>query len=91
MEKFLTKLFLLKMTYRYLLKENDSVKSALNLLSDLQNCFSFSMSGSAPTCFGLFKNINEANDSFDKNIKKFRKNGFDAWVCKLQKNGVSFI
>ena len=41
-------------------KENDSVKKALYLLSNLQNCFSFSMSGSGPTCFALFKNINIA-------------------------------
>ena len=35
--------------------ENDSVKQALYLLSKLENCLTFSMSGSGPTCFALFK------------------------------------
>ena len=72
-------------------KENDSVKEALNLLSNLQNCLSFSMSGSGPTCFALFKDINEANKAFKKNIKMFKNKGFDVWVCKLLNSGISFI
>ena len=72
-------------------KENDSVKKALYLLSNLQNCFSFSMSGSGPTCFALFKDINIANEVFEKNYKKFNNNGFDAWVCKLINSGVTLL
>jgi len=37
--------------------ENNSVKQALYLLSKLENCLTFSMSGSGPTCFALFKDI----------------------------------
>ncbi len=72
-------------------KENDSVKKALYLLSNLQNCFSFSMSGSGPTCFALFKNINIATEVFDQNHKMFNNNGFEAWVCKLINNGITFL
>ena len=72
-------------------KENDSVKKALYLLSNLHNCFSFSMSGSGPTCFALFEDINKANEVFDKNHKTFINNGFEAWVCKLINNGITFL
>ena len=72
-------------------KENDSVKKALYLLSNLQNCFSFSMSGSGPTCFALFKNINIATEVFEQNHKMFNNNGFEAWVCKFINNGITFL
>ena len=41
-------------------KENDSVKQALYLLSTLKNCLTYSMSGSGPTCFALFKDVETA-------------------------------
>ncbi len=72
-------------------KENDSVKKALYLLSNLQNCFAFSMSGSGPTCFALFKNINIATEVFEQNHKMFNNNGFEAWVCKLINSGITFL
>ena len=72
-------------------KENDSVRHALYLLSNLQNCLSFSMSGSGPTCFALFKDINIASEVFEKNHKIFNKNGFEAWVCKLINSGITFL
>ena len=70
-------------------KENDSVKQALNLLSNLKNCLTFSMSGSGPTCFALFKDINTANEVFEKNHKIFNNNGYEAWVCKLINSGIT--
>ena len=72
-------------------KENDSVKKALQILSNLQNCFSFSMSGSGPTCFALFKDINIATEVFEQNYKIFNNYGFEAWVCKLIDSGITFL
>ncbi len=72
-------------------KENDSVKQSLYLLSNLQDCISFSMSGSGPTCFALFKDINIATEIFEQNYKIFNNNGFEAWVCKLINNGITFL
>ncbi len=72
-------------------RENNSVKEALYLLSNLQNCLSFSMSGSGPTCFALFKDINIASEVFEKNHRIFNNNGFEAWVCKLINNGITFL
>ncbi len=72
-------------------KENDSVRLALYLLSNLKNCFSFSMSGSGPTCFALFNDISEATEVFEYNKEIFNSNGFDAWVCKLINSGITFF
>ncbi len=72
-------------------KENDSVRKALFLLSNLKNCISLSMSGSGPTCFALFKDINKATEVLEKNKKIFKNNGYDAWVCKLINSGISFL
>ncbi len=72
-------------------RENNSVKKALYLLSNLQNCLSFSMSGSGPTCFALFKDINIAREVFEQNYKMFNNNGFEAWVCKLLNSGITFL
>ena len=72
-------------------KENDSLRQALYLLSNLKNCFSLSMSGSGPTCFALFKDINKATEVFEQNKKIFNNNGFDAWVCKLINSGITFL
>ena len=72
-------------------KENDSVRKALYLLSNLKNCFSFSMSGSGPTCFALFQDIKKANEIFEQNQKIFSDNGFDSWVCKFINSGITFL
>ena len=72
-------------------RENNSVKKALYLLSNLQNCLSFSMSGSSPTCFALFKDINIASEVFEQNHKIFNNYGFEAWVCKLINSGITFL
>ena len=49
------------------------------------------MSGSGPTCFGLFKNVDTAKDALTKNYKLFKNHGFDSWVCKLLNKGIIFI
>lgn len=71
--------------------ENDSVKRALNLLSNLQNCLSYSMSGSGPSCFALFKSLDVAHEEYHKNHQKFVDNGFDVWLCKFLDSGITFI
>ena len=72
-------------------QENDSVRHALHLLSNLKNCFSLSMSGSGPTCFALFNDIKIATEVFEQNKKVFNNNGFDSWVCKLINSGITFF
>ena len=71
--------------------ENDSVKKALFLLSNIKNCLAFSMSGSGPTCFALFKDLETAKKELNANFKLFKDNGYDSWVCTLLDKGITFI
>ena len=71
--------------------ENDSVNQALYLLSKLENCLTFSMSGSGPTCFALFKDIETARKEITANSKLFKDNGYDSWVCTFLEKGITFI
>ena len=71
--------------------ENDSVKQALYLLSKLENCLTFSMSGSGPTCFALFRDIETAKKELTANSKLFKDNGYDSWVCTFLEKGITFI
>ena len=71
--------------------ENDSVKQALYLLSNLDNCLTFSMSGSGPTCFALFKDIETAKKELTANYKLFRYKCYDSWVCTFLEKGITFI
>jgi len=71
--------------------ENDSVKQALYLLSKLENCLTFSMSGSGPTCLAIFKDIETAKKELSANSKLFRDKGYDSWVCTFLEKGITFI
>ena len=71
-------------------KENDSVKQALYLLSNLKNCLTYSMSGSGPTCFALFKDVETAKKELNSNYKLFKEKGYDSWVCTLLEKGITF-
>ena len=71
--------------------ENDSVKQALYLLSNLSNCLTYSMSGSGPTCFALFKDFDTAKNELKANYKLFKDNGYDSWVCTFLEKGITFI
>ena len=71
--------------------ENDSVKQALSLLSNLKNCLTYSMSGSGPTCFALFKDVETAKKELLSNYKLIKDKGYDSWVCNLLEKGITFI
>ncbi len=70
---------------------NASVKQALYLLSKLDNTLTFSMSGSGPTCFALFKDVETAKKELTANYKLFKDNGYDSWVCTFLEKGITFI
>ena len=71
--------------------ENESVKQALYLLSNLKNTLTFSMSGSGPTCFALFKDVETAKGELEANNKLFKEKGYDSWVCNLLQEGITLI
>ena len=72
-------------------KENKSVHDALNLFSQIEECRSYSMSGSGPSCYGLFDNYEIASKVYEKNQKLFSIFGFNSWLCKFQSEGIKIL
>ena len=71
--------------------ENDSVSDALNLFSQIDECVCFSMSGSGPSCYGLFDNYEIAKKVYDKNKKLFLSFGYDSWLCEFKSKGIKIL
>ncbi len=71
--------------------ENKSVSNALKLISQIEECISFSMSGSGPSCFGLFDNYEIAKNVYEKNKKLFLSYGYDSWLCEFQSEGIKIL
>ena len=70
-------------------KENSSVQKAMEIFSGINNAISFSMSGSGPSCYAIFENIEIARMSYRDNIILFKENDFDVWVCNLINIGIT--
>ncbi len=68
-------------------QQNDSVKKTLNLLSTLPGKLAFSMSGSGPSCFALFRDLASAYDAQSQCIELFRDAGLQSWCCSFRTNG----
>ena len=71
--------------------ENKSVIDALNLFSQIEECICFSMSGSGPSCYGLFYDYEIAKKVYEENKKLFFGFGFDSWLCQFQSNGIKIL
>ena len=71
--------------------ENKSVSDALTLFSQIEECICFSMSGSGPSCYGLFDNYEIAKKVYEKNKKLFLSYGYDSWLCEFQSKGIKIL
>ena len=71
--------------------ENKSVSDALTLFSQIEECICFSMSGSGPSCYGLFNNYEIAKKVYEKNKKLFLSYGYDTWLCEFQSKGITIL
>ena len=49
------------------------------------------MSGSGPTCFALFKDVETAKKELRLNYKLFKGKGYDSWVCTFIEKGIALI
>ncbi len=63
-----------------------SVRNALEFLSSLEGAISTGMSGSGPSCFALFPDLNTAKSSLQKNKHHLEKYGLNAWCCGFLRN-----
>jgi len=71
--------------------ENKSVSDALTLFSQIEECICFSMSGSGPSCYGLFNNYEIAKKVYEKNKKLFLSYGYDSWLSEFQSKGIKIL
>ena len=71
--------------------ENKSVSKALSLFSQIEECIGFSMSGSGPSCYGLFDNYEIAEKIYEENKKLFLSFGYNSWLCEFQNEGIKFL
>ena len=72
-------------------KENKSVSDALHLFSQIKECICFSMSGSGPSCYGLFDNYEIAKKIYEKNKNIFFSYGYNSWLCEFKSDGITFL
>ena len=70
--------------------EINSVRRSLNLLNSLPGSVAVAMSGSGPTCFALYGDLNEAREVFENNRMRIQEAGLQFWCCPLRSRGVSF-
>ncbi len=68
-----------------------AVKNGLDFISSLEGVMSFSMSGSGPSCFGLFADVKTARLALESNKKQLKLLGLKGWCCGFRSKGVSFI
>ncbi|AAP99808.1 MULTISPECIES: 4-(cytidine 5'-diphospho)-2-C-methyl-D-erythritol kinase [Prochlorococcus] len=66
-----------------------AVRNALEFLSSLEGVLSLAMSGSGPSCFGIFADLNGAQIALEENRNKLKLSGLDAWCCAFKSSGVS--
>lgn len=71
--------------------ENKSVSDALNIFSQIEECICFSMSGSGPSCYGLFDNYEIAKKVYAKNKKLFLSFGYNSWLCGFKNEGIKIL
>ncbi len=66
-----------------------AVRNALDYLSSLKGVLSFAMSGSGPSCFGVFSDLKTAKTAFEENRNQLEISGLEGWCCAFRSNGVS--
>ena len=65
-----------------------AVQSALEILESISGSLSVAMSGSGPSCFGLFPDLKTAKLALDQNRSKIKLAGLEAWCCSFISDGV---
>ena len=66
-----------------------SVENALSLLKSIPESLSVAMSGSGPSCFAIFEDIESAELVLEKYLQEFKQLGLSAWCCSFVNRGVN--
>ncbi len=65
-----------------------AVEKSLDFLSSLKGVISYAMSGSGPSCFGLFVDIDSAKIALENNRRQLELLGLKGWCCSFSSRGV---
>ncbi len=68
-----------------------AVKNALDFLFSLEGVLSVAMSGSGPSCFAIFPELNSAKIALENNRERLKLSGLKAWCCSFRNKGVDLI
>ena len=68
--------------------ETASVQTALGLLRTLDHPLAVAMSGSGPSCFALFPNLEACQRGQAELLDRFAEAGLLSWCCPLRPDGV---
>ena len=68
--------------------ETAAVRSALDLLNTVPHSLAVAMSGSGPSCFALFPDLESCRQAQDQLSFQLDRAGLKAWSCALRHDGV---
>jgi 4-diphosphocytidyl-2-C-methyl-D-erythritol kinase len=68
--------------------ETAAVRSALDLLRSVPHSLAVAMSGSGPSCFALFPDLEACRQAQDQLAPQLDRAGLRAWSCALRGDGV---
>lgn len=68
--------------------ETAAVRSALELLKSIPHNLAVAMSGSGPSCFALFRDLESCRQAQDHLAPELARAGLKAWSCALRRDGV---
>ena len=67
--------------------ETPAVQTALQLLRSLPDSLAVAMSGSGPSCFALFPDLNSSRQGYERLREDLESEGLRAWCCSLRSGG----
>ena len=65
--------------------------NALDFLFSLEGVLSVAMSGSGPSCFAIFPELNSAREALKNNNERLQLSGLNAWCCSFSNKGVDLL
>jgi len=69
----------------------ETVRQGLALLRQAEQPLAVAMSGSGPSLFALFSNLDQARSAHADLAESFERDGFESWCCGFSDRGVSLI
>ncbi len=69
-------------------EDNQSVRKSLKLLNEFKGALKVAMSGSGPSCFALYSDLQAAKQDVLANKQRLAQTNLDVWCCSFLNHGV---